>query len=465
MAAKEKTFSNFDKFGLQVFADTLTDYLLVERQFVDGSFVLSLNSEFGSGKTTFFQMWSNKLVSSDTSPNIVYLNAWESDFQGDPLLAIVSALVDRLEPKEPNKNIESIKETAGKLCRFGLSVGNDLVQKFTGIDFIKAGQLAEPKGDGAEPKVGHACFQLYREKQALFVRLRSLLADLAGASNTPIFVFVDELDRCRPTYAVEFLETIKHFFDIAGIVFVLGVDKKQLASSARSLFGQQLDFDEYYRKFAHRNVTLPVKSVPMTKRFCRALVQEYFSKEAFTKKNRFPNVKQDQDRTDTVVALCTAFSLNARQVHELFRTATYVLSTTQQTGSHLLWGWDTGTLFMTALSLKNEELYHRMGRKAISLEEFTTHLKNLSLWTSDQHSGFWWAALLYLGAFGKEPIEKVECEFKRLGVWDPSDKDAVPFQDALSLFNEAYGRGGLSSGEVFCQIYEVLEGLKTLAEQ
>ena len=53
MSQKEKTFADFDKFGLEAFADKLTQFLLVESKFVEGSFVLSLNSEFGSGKTTF----------------------------------------------------------------------------------------------------------------------------------------------------------------------------------------------------------------------------------------------------------------------------------------------------------------------------------------------------------------------------------------------------------------------------
>ena len=53
-APEQKTFKSFDKFGLEPFADKLRDYLLTESQFVGGSFVLSLNSEFGSGKTTFF---------------------------------------------------------------------------------------------------------------------------------------------------------------------------------------------------------------------------------------------------------------------------------------------------------------------------------------------------------------------------------------------------------------------------
>lgn len=455
-----KTFSNFDKFGLETFADNLTTYLQVESEFVDESFVLSLNSEFGSGKSTFFEMWANKLKSVDNTFEVVYINAWESDFQGDPLLAIVSYLLDLLQPIE---DIEPIKETAGKLCKFALSVGNDVVQRFTGVDVIKAGQYAESKDGTAKPELGHACFQLYQERHKLFEKLRTLLRDLTDKSEHSILVIIDELDRCRPNYAIEFLETIKHFFDIRGLIFVIGVDKNQLASSAKAMFGQKLDFDEYYRKFAHRDVSLRVKSQPMTEHFCRELVKEYFSQEAFERKNRFLYFKHDTYRIDNIVDLCIAFSLNARQMHEFFRITAHVLSTTVKSNSHLLWGWQIGTFFMTVLSIKNRDLYDQIGKREISLSGLTTSLKKSILSNEGRHDAFWWAALLYLGAFNDQPPDKLEQEFQELGVWDSSGKKEGTFQNELNKFGEAFSSRGRDYGSVFSEIYQILEGLRTFA--
>ncbi len=453
-----KTFLDFDKFGLESFADELTRYLQVESKFVDESFVLSLNSEFGSGKSTFFEMWTNKLEATDDTFEVVYINAWGSDFQGDPLLAIVSHLLDILKT---SKNTEPIKETTGKLCKFALSVGNDVVQKVTGVDFIKAGQYAEAKEGTAKTELGHACFELYQERHKLFEELKDLLRGLANESEYSVLVIIDELDRCRPTYAIEFLETIKHFFDISGLVFVIGVDKGQLASSAKALFGQELAFDEYYRKFAHRNVNLPVKSQTMTEQFCRKLVEEYLSNEAFGKKNRFAYAKHDSYRTDDIVQLCLAFSLNARQMHEFFRIIAHVLSTTVESDSSLLWGWQIGTFFMTVVSIKNCDWYDRIGHREISLSEFTTFLKKLNLFNEDNsRDGFRWAALLYMGTFSDQPKEKLEQKFQELGVWDPSDKEEGAFSDKLGRVGSAFGWSG-SYGLVFSKIYQTLEGLRT----
>lgn len=456
-----KTFSNFDKFGLESFADELTKYLKVESRFVDESYVLSLNSEFGSGKSTFFEMWANKLRSADDAFEVVYLNAGESDFQGDPLLAIVSGLLYILNSKKTSKDIEQIKETAGKLCKFALSIGNDVVQRFTGIDVIKAGQYAESKEGTAKTELGHACFQLYQERHKLFEKLKTLLRELTHKSDHSILVIIDELDRCRPNYAIEFLETIKHFFDIRGLIFVIGVDKGQLASSAKALFGQQLVFDEYYRKFAHRNVDLPVKSQTMTEHFCRKLVEEYLSEEAFRKKNRFYYAKHDSYRTEDIVNLCIAFSLNARQMHELFRITAHVLSTTVKSDSHLLWGWQIGTFFMTALSIKNRNLYDKIGHTEISLSEFTAFLKQLTLFSKGESNRFRWAALLYFGVFGYQDYAELEREFKDLGGWDSSGKEEGAFQEEFGRVGRAFSSWGDVHGQVFSKIYEKLEGLRT----
>ena len=456
-----KTFGDFDKFGLEPFASQLTRYLLVDAAREDGSYVLSLNSEFGSGKTTFFEMWANKLRSGEDPLEVVYLNAWESDFQGDPLLAVVTNLLDQLRQDDTRAKAESIKETAGKLGKFALSIGNDVVERFTGVNVIEAGQYAERGKEDAKAKLGHICFELYHQRQALFEELKSSLRDLTQELERPTIVLVDELDRCRPSYAIEFLETIKHFFDIKGLVFVLGVDKKQLASSAKCLFGQELDFDEYYRKFAHRNVMLPVKSPPVTARFCRALAQDYFSQKAFAERKRFSYIKHDQYCEDNIVELCNAFSLNARQIHELFRIASHVFSATQKPDSHLTWGFHVATLFMATLCVKNHTMYHRIGRREMSIEEFTTFLNESRLCATGD--GFWWAALLYVGAFGDENVDKLKDAFIQLGVWDASKDEEEAFQEELRRFLPAYSSWH-GPRHFFFDIYTVLEDLKAFAE-
>jgi hypothetical protein len=460
-----KTFTTFNKFdGLDKFASKMTEYLQLESKFFEESFVLSLNSEFGSGKSTFFEMWGNQLNNSDPKNfNVIFINAWELDFHGDPLLSIVSQLL-KLKPLDTAQENE-IKVTAGKLGKFGLSIGNDIVQKLIGIDILKAGQYAESAGGVATPeqKDGQFYFQLYEEKNKLFNNLKSQLKSLVAQSEFPILIIVDELDRCRPTYAIDFLETIKHFFDIKGLIFVLGVDKKQLASSARALFGQQLNFDDYYRKFVHRNIRLQVNSKLMINSFCKKLAHEYLSPEAFSARERHSYAEHNYSRMENVMELCAAFSLNARQMHEFFRISAHIVSLPVKSSSKLLWGWHIGIFFMTILSIKNHDLYEKIGNQNITLSEFTEFMKTLPLFNHEANDGLWWAVLLYLGIFSKCLNKELEESFYELGVWNKEAQG--DFEKELNEYCKAFsGRFGKKTDLVFSEIYKRLEELRTFEQ-
>ena len=65
----------------------------------------------------------------------------------------------------------------------------------------------------------------------------------AEAVTLPMFVFVDELDRCRPNFAIELLEGIKHLFGINGVCFVVATNMAQLSESVKAIYG--VNFDGY----------------------------------------------------------------------------------------------------------------------------------------------------------------------------------------------------------------------------
>ena len=68
---------------------------------------------------------------------------------------------------------------------------------------------------------------------------------------------IDELDRCRPSYAVELLEVAKHLFSVDRIIFVLAVNRDQLAHSVRALYGSDFDAEGYLRRFFDVDFQLP----------------------------------------------------------------------------------------------------------------------------------------------------------------------------------------------------------------
>ncbi len=94
---------------------------------------------------------------------------------------------------------------------------------------------------------------------------RSVLQEAAGSlrkanGNLPLIVAIDELDRCRPSYAVELLEVAKHLFAVDHIVFVLAVNCEQLAHAVRALYGNGFDAEGYLRRFFDVDCQLPEPS-------------------------------------------------------------------------------------------------------------------------------------------------------------------------------------------------------------
>jgi len=76
-------------------------------------------------------------------------------------------------------------------------------------------------------------------------------------NNTNIIFVIDELDRCRPDYALELLEVIKHFFSAPHLHFVLGVNLKALEDIIRIRYGDTIDAPIYLRKFIQITLELP----------------------------------------------------------------------------------------------------------------------------------------------------------------------------------------------------------------
>ena len=89
---------------------------------------------------------------------------------------------------------------------------------------------------------------------------------------------IDELDRCRPSYAVELLEVVKHLFGVDRIVFVLAINRSELAHSVRALYGSGFDADNYLRRFFDVDFQLPE---PGRRAFINSMIEAVNIREYF----------------------------------------------------------------------------------------------------------------------------------------------------------------------------------------
>ena len=81
---------------------------------------------------------------------------------------------------------------------------------------------------------------------------------------------VDELDRCRPSFAVELLEVAKHLFTVDGVVFVIAVNRAELTHSIQALYGKGFDARGYLGRFFDVDFRLPD---PDRSRFIKEMIE------------------------------------------------------------------------------------------------------------------------------------------------------------------------------------------------
>jgi KAP family P-loop domain len=234
-----------------------------------GPFVLAVDGSWGSGKTTFLKMWQVKL--DDAGHLCLYLNAWKTDFVQDPLVAVVGELsiaikkhpLDRLDKNNVNETIGKIEEKAKLIAKRLIPLGvRFLTHGIVNIEPAMEKILADLAGETAQDLI-----EDYDKGKSDIEAFRESLSSLATAIQEPnqdpvkIVITIDELDRCRPTYAVQLLERIKHLFDVEGVVFILGIDRTQLSHSIKALYGSEFDATVYLKRFIDIDYNLPEPSI------------------------------------------------------------------------------------------------------------------------------------------------------------------------------------------------------------
>lgn len=438
-----------DLFGLENFARRLEEFIATEIEFVEGSLVIALTSKYGSGKTTFLNMWKSSLESDgeDTDrPLVISLNAWESDYYGDPLFAIISGMVACMQQK--GRSPETLVNAAKDVGWFATAIGSQIVNKITGIDTIAAGEIAEKKKAIRDEPIKHGTdtFSMYEGRKNAMKSLKDAVGEFVFTSNSKILFFVDELDRCRPDYAITYLETIKHIFDVKGAVFIITADRQQLENSAKTAFGADLDFEEYYRKFVHREVKLPPISESGYRRIASKYVDYYLEREG----SRFCFMEIDRHGKDEITELVGGLKLTPRQIQEVFRILGHIFETTEENRGRLKWCIAVGSVVMAVLKVGQPDIFHLLGTQQLEPKNAVEFLEHIL--QRDHKVNWWFMLFLTGGGILTSESESKEEVMKRAGLIEGDAN--VDLQRDFSQWRSGWGH---SDSSRFKQIHEKIE--------
>lgn len=235
--------------------------------------VIAVDGAWGSGKTTFLKTWASELRKQKFP--VVFFDAFENDYLDDAFAALARELVELVENQKSDveQSLETFKEKAVNLGTLLLKSAGKIAIK-AAIRTATAGavssdELADVVKDAASETedVAEAYMEelLSKPKQQKEVvaefrkALETLPLRLAptkeGEDQKPLIYIIDELDRCKPLFALALLERVKHFMSVPNVHFVLGVHMRQLEASVHYAYGAETDARLYLQKFI--NVTMP----------------------------------------------------------------------------------------------------------------------------------------------------------------------------------------------------------------
>lgn len=226
---------------------------------IDGPCAMAVDAAWGAGKTTFLKMWAQHLRNEGFP--VVEFNAWETDFTGEPFVALSSEITEELRGWEDQAVKQKIQDMVKRL----VDKGKDVLRLAVSLG-IRSAAATQPEIDpataNAVASVAENWFTDYPEARKSVREFKDELEDLAeelwhACSGKPLVVFIDELDRCRPSYAIELLETGKHIFGVNHIVFVLAVNRAELAKSVKVLYGDEFNAEGYLQRFFDVDFVLP----------------------------------------------------------------------------------------------------------------------------------------------------------------------------------------------------------------
>lgn len=222
----------------------------------DYPLTVCLDSAWGTGKTFFLRRFCEQYKSTENEREVhraIYFNAWEDDFLSDPLLAIVGQLYHCFAQEADKK--ELLLNAARSIPRSLLRVGWEMMKETHPV----LGAMAEGVASSVKQPMDDL-LEEYSSQIEARVKLKSHLGALAkkikDETGRPLLFVIDELDRCRPLFAIEMLERIKHLLGVSNIVYVLGIDCAQLRKSIGAVYGD-IDAENYLHRFFDIETRLP----------------------------------------------------------------------------------------------------------------------------------------------------------------------------------------------------------------
>ena len=225
----------------------------------------AIEGGWGVGKTFVIEEIEKQLKvpqSEETNSDryfVFHYNCWQHDYYDEPAVAIISAMLASIKEDDAllSKDIDNTIKAGYELAKEKFKeIAGLYIENRIGINLISLADGIKGKQDEMED-AENEFDEMFNFSQTI-EKVRNKLQEIA--EDRTIVLFVDELDRCIPQYAIKVLERLHHiFYELDNVVVVMAIDRKQLEHSVEEMFGKgksSIDIEKYLKKFIDFSVVL-----------------------------------------------------------------------------------------------------------------------------------------------------------------------------------------------------------------
>lgn len=210
-----------------------------------------IDGEWGTGKTFLSDLIKveldvNKVV------NYIYIDAYAEDHLEEPLVMILGNISRKYSKELDTKAIDKIKKVLTQTLKRGLkTVVNIAASKLLNENITGIVEIYNKAAEATSEELFNNSIDLIlKDHEEAAKNIKDLQNILCKLTNTkPLVIFIDELDRCRPDFAIKLFEKMKHVFEVKNLKFVLLANRNQLLASIKNIYGDGVDAVSYLDKF------------------------------------------------------------------------------------------------------------------------------------------------------------------------------------------------------------------------
>lgn len=370
----------------------------------DDALCVAVDADWGAGKTYFLDRLAKDIEANGHA--VIQFNAWINDLDDDPLVGFMAAVKEGLAPllaslplvDRPRLGEEAFLRKASKaLFKGALAVVAHQAKKTMGAAGVEA-VASLFSGDSANvdlpstidpgaleagaEKLFKSLLENHSDRVQAVTAFKTYLGEAvlafeaASLSKAPLFIIIDELDRCRPDYAIRLLEGVKHVFGAQNVCFVVGVNLEQTSESVRAVYGAGFDGRHYLKRFFAVEYHLPS---PAPKAYCQSLAERSplakLALECGLPTYMVGSPTGKDAVSEALLAVAEAFSLKPRSIAQILTMSEAACVDVKKETVHLLY------LFFLAA------LLHR-SPKGFEFFEQPNQLDGLALRPTLESAGF-----------------------------------------------------------------------------